>query len=303
MTTRNRTPLFLSFRQSMRKRSVSMEGGESGGSRVSADGQTLLNNTPADIEMPSVNYDMPPAWVDTVEQTEQCIKRITTRLNDLKEAHGKHLLVGFDDMDDTEQEVEVLTSELSRLFKTCESKIRFLTTTQKESTGTKNDQVVKNLQSHLAVELSGLYSQFRKMQKQYLSKLRGQEQIASDFVQVEEDDDDYGLMGFTSDQARLVTLNDEMLRERDAEIAKITQSIEDLAVLFKDLQTLVIDQGTILDRIDYNIEQTQVHVEEAVGQLKKAEKSQKQSKTMLCIYFLLVACGALAMVLIIKKST
>jgi t-SNARE complex subunit (syntaxin) len=93
---------------------------------------------------------------------------------------------------------------------------------------------------------------------------------------------------------------------QDAEIAKIAQSIEDLATLFKDLQgkptlffvfnfflllklyhlisherslmmkmqtfhktVLVIDQGTILDRIDYNIEQTQVHLETAFTELQK----------------------------------
>lgn len=33
------------------------------------------------------------------------------------------------------------------------------------------------------------------------------------------------------------------------------KSIEDLSTIFKELAVLVIDQGTILDRIDYNMEQ------------------------------------------------
>ena len=35
----------------------------------------------------------------------------------------------------------------------------------------------------------------------------------------------------------------------------LAQSIEELSEIFKELAVLVIDQGTILDRIDFNMEQ------------------------------------------------
>lgn len=36
------------------------------------------------------------------------------------------------------------------------------------------------------------------------------------------------------------------------------KSIEDLSTIFKELAVLVIDQGTILDRIDFNMEQVRL---------------------------------------------
>lgn len=46
-----------------------------------------------------------------------------------------------------------------------------------------------------------------------------------------------------------------IIRDRDQEIVAIAKSIEELSQIFKELAVLVIDQGTVLDRIDYNMEQ------------------------------------------------
>lgn len=66
--------------------------------------------------------------------------------------------------------------------------------------------------------------------------------------------------------------NERAITEREKEINEIVKSINGLAAVFKELQTMVIDQGTILDRIDYNIEQVNVHVEDAHGELQKVMK-------------------------------
>lgn len=53
---------------------------------------------------------------------------------------------------------------------------------------------------------------------------------------------------------------------------------------------MVQDQGTVLDRIDYNMEQTQVQVQEGCQQLKKAESYKTSNRKM---YFILILIGSI----------
>lgn len=53
---------------------------------------------------------------------------------------------------------------------------------------------------------------------------------------------------------------------------EIAKSISSLAELFRDLSALVIDQGTLLDSVEYNIEQTAVNMQDAVRELNVATR-------------------------------
>lgn len=61
--------------------------------------------------------------------------------------------------------------------------------------------------------------------------------------------------------------NDAAIAQREREINEIAKGIIELADIFKDLQMMIIDQGTMLDRIDYNIENMVVNVKEAEKEL------------------------------------
>lgn len=70
----------------------------------------------------------------------------------------------------------------------------------------------------------------------------------------------------------------------------------------QDLAVMVQDQGTILDRIDYNLEQTQVQVQEGYKQLKKADSYQKANKKLYCIVVLAAAIILLSFLFVIFKT-
>ena len=71
-------------------------------------------------------------------------------------------------------------------------------------------------------------------------------------------------------------------------------------MLFKDLSVLVIEQGTILDRIDYNIENAAVHVEKANVHLDKTLQVEKSTRARSCLICLAVAILIMVIILFIK---
>jgi syntaxin 16 len=66
---------------------------------------------------------------------------------------------------------------------------------------------------------------------------------------------------------RRVNNNDAVIAQREREINDIAKGIIELADIFKDLSAMVIDQGTMLDRIDYNVERMAVDVKAAEKEL------------------------------------
>lgn len=62
----------------------------------------------------------------------------------------------------------------------------------------------------------------------------------------------------------------QLLQEREQAIRKIESDIVEVNQIFKDLATLVHDQGEIIDSIEANIESTNIQIHEGNEQLVKA---------------------------------
>tara|TARA_R110002050_G_scaffold269068_2_gene411271 strand:- start:2394 stop:2714 length:321 start_codon:yes stop_codon:yes gene_type:complete len=89
-------------------------------------------------------------------------------------------------------------------------------------------------------------------------------------------------------------------QERSKEIQEIVQSITELSEIMEDLRILVVDQGTILDRIDYNIEQVDSLISESLEEVVQANVSQKNSRMRTCMLGLCLTIVIMCMFLIAK---
>ena len=80
------------------------------------------------------------------------------------------------------------------------------------------------------------------------------------------------------------------------------RSINQLNNVYKQLNELVIEQGSLIDRIDYNIEETLQHVEKGVVHLKGADEKAESACARKCMCFLILAILVMAIVIGFKLS-
>ena len=100
--------------------------------------------------------------------------------------------------------------------------------------------------------------------------------------------------------------DDTAIATREREIEEIAKGILDLSTLFRDLQNMVIDQGSMLDRIDYNVDRMAVDVKAADKELTVATGYQQRSvkrKIILLLLLLVVAMFILLGLKIGSKSS
>jgi syntaxin 16 len=100
--------------------------------------------------------------------------------------------------------------------------------------------------------------------------------------------------------------NEALIAQREREIEDIAQGIIELANIFQELQTMVIDQGSMLDRIDYNVERMATDVKEADKELKVASGYQRRSikrKIMLLLAILIAGVFILLSLKLSKKGS
>ena len=105
-----------------------------------------------------------------------------------------------------------------------------------------------------------------------------------------------------SSHQMLMQSNDAAIIQREREIEDIAQGIIDLSDLFRDLQNMVIDQGTMLDRIDYNVERMTTDVKGAEKELVVASGYQKKTTKRKIILLLILIVAGMFILLLVKPK-
>jgi syntaxin 16 len=339
MATRNKTSVFLRYRDShhshravlpahpseaahdprtMRRNLLSGEDGSGSGSGGGADGAGHGHGALAFEDASAI-------WSEAAADCRELISRIRQETSELRRAQQRALrnIVAMEDDAAEEQVVEIKTQLVTQLFGKCQRIIKEIDNAPnphgREVSGAQHAALRKNVVRQLAGEVAEQSRAFRKMQQEYMHKVREQDKFedkggapgasssSSAAAPAIDIDDIMGGgggppdRGFTDRQLLEVEHTSALIEEREHAIKEIQRSVEELATMMKELMTLVIDQGTIVDRIDYQVEEMAQHVEKGLSELQKASDHQKSARYKLCIILLIVLIALLGSVIMFKK--
>ncbi|KAJ6784444.1 hypothetical protein PWT90_10754 [Aphanocladium album] len=339
---RDRTNLYISYRQSYTHHPTQRNkysGGAAGtgafsdayssGNYAGEDRRGLLSSGAFEDDGDAViEMDLlPPRWADISDEITDLLADIATKGQRLEKLHQKHVLPGFNDDEakrTEEAHIEKLTQEITKGFHDCHRCIQRVEQMVRESkqSGTisrAEETMAKNIQISLAARVQDASASFRKKQSAYLKKLRGMAGLGQPSPDIrssspapgsyidpsmQESDADRSFSQSTLQvaQQRQLTSNDAAIAQREREIEDIAQGIIELSDLFRDLQNMVIDQGTMLDRIDYNVERMHTDVKGAEVELKVASGYQRRTTKRKIMLLLIILIAGLFIVLLVKPK-
>jgi len=217
-----------------------------------------------------------------------------------------------DEAQNLSKNVRKISSQLRQELKQVEKKIRLYI--NDELSNADNDlqfQIKDNMSQNILTELNTFSKKFKLNQELYSQKYK-------EFAIEEDNNNALELYDISTNNSDLndninnVNNNDpgenflmkeepdQLLQKRDSELNEIVRGVTNLQELFKDLHVIVIEQGSILDRIDYNIDIGFNNVSKGKKKIISANEHHKSSCFRNIILFLLI-CIFVESILILFK--
>ncbi|ANQ10968.1 T-snare [Plasmodium coatneyi] len=288
----------------------------------------LLNRT-EDIEMQTHSL-LPPQWIEKIEECSEDIGYIKLKLMELEKLKKKKLVNVLQDDQMIVQEIAKMCTDITVMIKNCESKIQGiawedatwgegkdeLTDKQhgkqqhgqlqdegKQTQSDPNDLVGKlkiNAKKSLISQLKSISQTFHNKQKAYINEFKKITNECNDYA------GDFNVEQMEDIQQDELTydknnnLSGVNIARRNTDLRKISNTVIDLHHIFKELSVMLVEQGSMLDRIDYNLDLSIDKCEKGLNKLKIFHKNEGDKLAARCVSFLTSLIFFLLILIILK---
>lgn len=265
------------------------------------------NGQEAKIQIP----DPTPQWVIVHNQCQESIAECKDQIALLATLRQQSSRVEFSDEKKQNLEVKICRVEkmVHDIFESTKKSIQEITILENDGTLSREEKIIRsNAIKTLSHQLAQQVKLFQDVEYYHSQELRLNDseknlyasKVSSSFNIMP---DDRFISHMEQEVTQTQIQEEKEVTEREQEIIKLASSINHLYQLFTELNTMIVEQGTVLDRIDYHIEQASIKVEKGKKELIKAEESSRKGPGVnKCICILFFIFIILLIVLIWKES-
>ncbi|XP_052074971.1 syntaxin isoform X1 [Mytilus californianus] len=257
-------------------------------------------------------------FFEQVEEIRGMIDKISANVEDVKKKHSMILMAPQND-DKMKEELEELMSDIKKTANKVRGKLKVIEQNiEQEEHSNKSSadlRIRKTQHATLSRKFVEVMNDYNSCQIDYRERCKGRiirQLEITGRTTTDEQLEDMLESGnpkiFTQDiimetQQAKQTLADIEARHND--IIKLENSIRELHDMFMDMAMLVEQQGEMIDRIEYNVEQAVDYIETAKMDTKKAVKYQSKArrKMIMIIICVIVLLAVIALIIGISVGT
>ncbi|CDR95101.1 t-SNARE protein, putative [Babesia bigemina] len=241
-----------------------------------------------------VTIDLPPSWLELVQDCTFTLKNTSDRIKDLERAQNKSLLTVFDRMGKGDHgQIAAISTDIANMMKKIERNMEIIGT---EGNYYVENQLRKNARHKIAGELLTLSVTFRKLQKTYYDSVQEDTQFRanSGIPDVALSND-----GFVQEQLQV---SHEHIADRTNRLHDIAMTMQELKDMYTQLATMVVEQGSMLDQIDYNVRTFTENTKGVVRELRKTLKRETSGLAIRAVRNLIVVIFVELIIIVIKLA-
>jgi len=222
------------------------------------------------IELQNVST---PKYMQLYEECNNILKDFDIEFNKLKEEQQKRIVPNFNETESKliTQNIQMISSKMTQQLKKCKQLAKELKIQLSLSDLDENVKInmYQNLLNRLAETTRALQIN-EEMQLQKYQEFNGVEDSFFNFNNYDSIETNQ-TQNFKSIDTKKLDVN----KERNKEIDQIVKTVNELKEIFMDVSELVIAQGTILDRIDYNTYQTRHNIRRGNKEMEETHERLK----------------------------
>ena len=260
------------------------------------------------IELQNFNS---PKYMDLYEQCNNLLKDLEVEFNKLKEEQQKRIVPSFNEAVSKliNQNIQLISDKMTKKLKKCKYLSKELKVLLANSDI--DDNIKINMYQNLLNRLAEKSREMQINEELYLKKFQELNGFDESFFSTNANNNITNTINNINNYDSIETNQTQnffsntakkldVVKERNKEIDVMVCTVNELKTIFEEVSNMVIHQGTILDRIDYNTYQSRHHLRRGNKELEETHERLKSGCLRRLNQILIFAIFIMSILIIFK---